>query len=362
MVEQLQILGNVLTNIAYQDSDTYFICIDGFENITIPNINKICPNRFIRCGISEANAVSVASGIALTGKCVFLIIVSKYASTRALEQIMIDVGYNNANVKIIALKGGIKYNADGGYSHWAIEDIATVRTIPNITILNPATNDELCHQVKFAHNTKGCFYIRVENLHSNFNPLMQLQNYKMPQINNGKDVAIIAEGSMVEYVCNLDIESIGLKPLILNASVIKPFDKENVINLINKNIPIITIEEQVRGGVGSIVSEIIAEYGKKVKFLPIRVDSESYNIVGKYNFVADKIIDLSNILVRIARFCTRRYSFFGFPIFVIQPNLSNGKCYLIFGMIPLISIRYRHATKKHKLTIKLYLFGSIRIL
>lgn len=358
--QQLHILGNELTKIAEQDSDTYFVCIDGLESITIPNINKICPDRFIRCGISEANAISVASGIALTGKCVFLIMVAKYASTRALEQMIIDLGYNNCNVKIIALKGGIKYNADGGYSHWTIEDIATVRTIPNITIFNPATSDELRHQIDFAYNKKGAFYIRIENLHSNFNPPMRLSDYKMPQITNGKDVAIIAEGSMVEYVCNLDIESIGIKPLILNASVLKPFDKATVINLINKKIPIITIEEQVRGGVGTIVAEIIAEHNANVKFLPIRIDSESYNIVGGYNFVADKIMDLSNTLYKIAKFCTIKISIFGHSLFIIKPSVK-GRLYLMFGIVPLLSIKYRHTKQKYKLSVKLYLFGLIRL-
>ena len=367
MNDLLSIVTNTIYEIAQKDKNAYFVCIDGFENIVAANLQKICPERFIKCGIGEANSLSVASGIALSGKTVFVFIMGMYASTRALEQLRIDVGYNNANVKVIAFKPGLKFNADAGYSHWNIEDIAIVRTVPNIKILNPATKDELSAQLEYAYKTNGAFYIRLENLHSDFNPQMDISFNKMPKICSGRDVAIIAEGSMVEYTFGLqkELKHANIQSTILNASILKPFDKDTVINLIDRKIPIITIEEQINGGIGSIVSEIIAEHGRRAKFLPIRINNENYNIVGKYDYVSNKLMDLSNTLNKIIKFADKKYSLLGLPVIKVKSKLRNnvvGKLYLqLFGLLPLLKIKYRNKIRKGKPRIKVYLFGFIRI-
>ena len=172
---------------------------------------------------------------------------------------------------------------------------------------------------------------------------------------------------MVEYVYGLqkELKHANIKPTILNASILKPFDKDTVINLIDRKIPIVTIEEQIIGGIGSIVSEIIAEYGKQAKFMPIRINNENYNIVGKYNYVADKLMDLSNTLSKIIKFVDKKYSILAIPVIKTKSYLKNNivtKIELLFwGLFPIFKIKYRNKIKKGKSRIKVYLFGFIRI-
>lgn len=366
-MQQIDVIRDELLNIMEQNKDVYIICIDGFDNIACPQIKKLYPDRFIQGGIAEADSLSIAAGLALAGKTVFLIITGVYVSTRALEQLRIDIGYNNANVKIIAAKTGVKWNSNAGYSHWAIEDIATVRPIPNIIILNPATPYELKDHIYKALNSKGAYYIRIGNLHSEFN--ISYEYAKLPILSRGKDVAIIAEGSMVEEAYGMlkELKHAGIKASLYSASVIKPFDESTIIKLIDRKIPIVTMEEQTYGGITSIVSEIIAIHGKKAKLLPIRICNEHYNIVGSNDYVSKEILDFPNTLNKIINFTDKKFCIFAIPILKFKAKLESkykvkSLHIRLFNIIPILKIKYRERIHKGKPRFKLYLFDFIRIL
>ena len=106
-MDQTVIIKKELMELAQKDSNVFFVVVDGFENILLKEISEKFPDRIVHCGISEQNAVSFSSGLALSGKTVYLLIPAVFVSTRALEQLRVDLAYNNANVKILALKSGI---------------------------------------------------------------------------------------------------------------------------------------------------------------------------------------------------------------------------------------------------------------
>lgn len=373
-MDHLDVIRKELLRIAQRDENVYFVCVDGHERITLNDVADVYPERIIRAGISETNAVSVASGLALTGKTVFVIMLDVYATTRALEQLRVDAGYNNANIKIIGSKSGLKYNVKAGYSHWAIEDIANVRSIPNISIVSPATIDELKFQLDYASKTKGPFLIRIGNQHSLFNIPLKPEVNNIVTIQEGKDVALIAEGCMVEYAANLlkPLRKAGIRAALLDVSTIKPFNRKKIHELIDKKVPMVTLEEQTYGGISSIVSEVIAEYGKAVRFLPIRISNENYNVVGNYEYVANQLMNLSNVPNNILKLINKKWGFWGFPIvtlnpsFKINPSFKKGliarRVYKLFNILPILEIKQRRKKHRGKPRFKFYLFGFVRII
>ena len=125
----------ILTDEAKKNKDIYFVYVDGACTTLLDEFEKEYPTQVIKIGIQEANAISVASGLALNGKTVYLLMFSAFLTTRAAEQIKLDIAYNNANVKLIAIHGGTIGPKIAGYSHWADNDIASIISYPNIKIL-----------------------------------------------------------------------------------------------------------------------------------------------------------------------------------------------------------------------------------
>lgn len=368
-MQQLDVIKEELLRIAEADENAWFVCIDGFDNIAIPELKKKYPERTVYCGISEANALSVAAGLALHGKTVFVLIMGIYSSTRAFEQLRVDIGYNNANVKVLAFKPGMKYNADAGYSHWAIEDIALVRTIPHLTVFSASSSDEARYLLSQAHQHTGAYYLRIENLHSEFNSTFVCTTHQMNLLSKGDNVALITTGAMTEYGFKLvkSLKYAGVRASHYNVNTIKPFDVKTVQKLIDKRIPIVTLEDQVRGGVGSIVSEVIAEYGKKAKFMPVRIDKENFNMVGNWAYIMENLMSFSEVPNKIIRFIRPEgWRFLGFPILTIRSKIKKsgvGVCfYMLLGCFPLLKIKQRKNIHKGKPHFKAYLFGFLRLI
>lgn len=224
---------------------------------------KAFPERFFDTGIAESNMIGVAGGLATTGYTVFASSFAMFAAGRAFEQVRNTIGYPALNVKIGATHAGISVGEDGA-SHQCCEDIALMRTIPNMTIINPADDVETRLAVLAAAEMNGPVYMRFGRLAV---PRIFDENYKFEigkgvYLKEGKDVTIIATGLLVERAVQAAklLADEGIDAAVINMATIKPIDREIIIDAAKKTGAIVTAEEHnIIGGLGSAVTEVVCE-------------------------------------------------------------------------------------------------------
>lgn len=251
---------------------------------------KAFPERFYDCGIAEQNMVSIAAGIAATGKKVFASSFAMFAAGRAFEQIRNSVGYPHLNVSICATHAGISVGEDGA-THQCNEDIALMRTIPGMTIINPADVVEAEKALEAAYKLDGPSYLRFGRLAV---PVVFDENYKFEigkavELKEGNDVTIIATGLMVAEALEAYeiLKAEGINARVINMATIKPLDNEAVIKAAKETGLIITAEEHsVIGGLGSAVCDVVAE-NYPVKVVKIGV-KDVYGKSGPANTLLDE--------------------------------------------------------------------------
>lgn len=225
---------------------------------------KACPERFIDCGIAEANMMGVAAGIASTGKKVFASSFAMFAAGRAFEIVRNSIGYPHLNVKIGATHAGISVGEDGA-THQCNEDIALMRTIPGMTIINPADDVEAKAAVKAALDFEGPVYMRFGRLAVpvfNDKESYKFELGKGVQLTDGSDVSIIATGLMVNEALKAaeTLKSEGISARVINIHTIKPIDRDIIVKAAKETGVIVTAEEHsVIGGLGSAVAEVVTE-------------------------------------------------------------------------------------------------------
>lgn len=225
---------------------------------------KKCPERFIDCGIAEANMMGVAAGLATTGKKVFASSFAMFASGRAYEIVRNSIGYPHINVKIGATHAGISVGEDGA-THQCNEDIALMRTIPGMTIINPADDVEAKAAVEAAINIDGPVYLRFGRLAVpvfNDKDTYKFEVGKGVQLKDGKDVTIVATGLMVNEarIAADTLEKEGISARVINIHTIKPLDKEIICKAAKETGVIVTAEEHsIIGGLGSAVADAVTE-------------------------------------------------------------------------------------------------------
>ena len=226
---------------------------------------KKFPDRFFDCGIAEGNMMCVAAGIASTGKMVFASSFAMFAAGRAFEQVRNCIGYPHLNVKIGATHAGITVGEDGA-THQCNEDIALMRTIPGMTIVNPADSDEAFEAARAALDTYGPFYIRFGRYAVPY-VTREVKNYKFELgkgvvMREGKDVTIAATGFMVHVALEAAdmLAEEGISAEVLNIHTIKPLDKDLITSSAKKTGCVVSCEEHsIIGGFGSAVCEALSE-------------------------------------------------------------------------------------------------------
>lgn len=225
---------------------------------------KAFPERHIDCGIAEGNMMTVAAGLSTTGKIPFASTFAMFAAGRAFEQVRNSIGYPHMNVKIGATHAGISVGEDGA-SHQCNEDIALMRTIPGMVVINPADDVEARAAVKAAIDYVGPVYLRFGRLAV---PVINdPENYKFElgkgiTLKEGKDVTIIATGLEVSESLEAAkmLEADGISAEVINIHTIKPLDEELVVASAQKTGKVVTVEEHsIIGGLGGAVAEVLAE-------------------------------------------------------------------------------------------------------
>ncbi len=220
-------------------------------------------DRYFDMGLSEQDMVSTAAGIALTGKTVFASSFSVFLTGRVFDQVRQSVCYNNSNVKLVATHSGLGVGEDGA-THQALEDIALMRSLPNIRVIVPADSVETKKVIEYVSGEYGPFYVRltrgdlpiVSNEKSSFEP------GRSEVLIDGDDLVIFAIGSMVSKSMEAAelLKNISVNAAVVNLSSIKPMDEETVIKLAERTEHVITMEDHsVYGGMGSAVAELLSQ-------------------------------------------------------------------------------------------------------
>ncbi|MBQ6815167.1 MAG: transketolase family protein [Lachnospiraceae bacterium] len=225
---------------------------------------KAFPERHIDCGIAECNMVGIAAGLAATGKIPFVSSFAMFAAGRAFEQVRNSVAYPHLNVKIGATHAGISVGEDGA-THQCNEDIALMRSIPGMVVINPSDDVEAKAAVKAAIEHDGPVYLRFGRLATpviNDTPDYKFELGKGVVLREGKDVAIIATGLCVaEALAAADkLAADGISAKVINIHTIKPLDEELVLAAAKETGKVVTVEEHsVIGGLGSAVCDCLSE-------------------------------------------------------------------------------------------------------
>ena len=253
--------GKALTEFAEQ-YDLYVMDADLAAATKTGIFKKAYPERFIECGIAEGNMMGVAAGMAAAGKTVFASTFAMFAAGRAYEQVRNSIGYPHLNVKIGATHAGISVGEDGA-THQCNEDIALMRTIPGMVVLNPADPVEARLCVKSAIEHNGPVYLRFGRMpvDSIFDENYKFEIGKGAVLKDGADVAIIATGLMVARAMEAAelLAAEGINAAVINMASIKPLDDALVLEYAKKCKAIVTTEEHsVIGGLGGAVCELVA--------------------------------------------------------------------------------------------------------
>ena len=225
---------------------------------------KKYPERFFDCGIAECNMIGVAAGLATCGKIPFAASFAMFSAGRAFEQVRNSVGYPKLNVKVVGSHAGISVGEDGA-THQCCEDIALMRTIPGMVILNPSDHYEMKAAVRAAIEHKGPCYIRlgrlaVESINNGDDYRFELG--KGITLCEGTNVTIVATGLMVAEAVKAAkaLEAEGIRAEVINIHTIKPLDEELILASAKKTGRVVTVEEHnIIGGLGEAVSAVLSE-------------------------------------------------------------------------------------------------------
>lgn len=255
--------GEALVQLGRENPDVVVLDADLAKSTRTADFGKNFPERFFDMGVAEQNMIGTAAGLAAAGKIPFCSSFAVFASGRAFDQVRNSVAYSRLNVKIGASHAGITVGEDGG-SHQAIEDIALMRALPNMTIFVPADAVEAAGAVRAAAALKGPVYIRlgrssVPVLHG---PDFQFEPGRAVILREGGDAAILATGIMVAAALEAAdlLAAEGIEVDVLDLHTIKPLDVEAVVATAKKTGALVTAEEHsIIGGLGSAVAEALVE-------------------------------------------------------------------------------------------------------
>ena len=277
MAEQLyqrDVYGHTLVELGKQNKDIVVLDADLSGSTRTAIFAKEFPDRFFNFGVAEQNMVAASAGLASCGKTVFVSTFAIFATGRAWDQVRNSVCYSNFNVKIVATHAGLTVGPDGA-THQALEDIALMRVLPNMSIIVPCDGPQTREAVLAAAGHNGPFYVRLGRAKvPTIENKGEFRLGKAQVLTSGNDLAIIACGVMVtEALAAVKVLSeIGIKVRLINMHTIRPLDTNEILKAARETKGIIVCEEHsVIGGLASSVQEVVAEeYPTKVACLGVK--------------------------------------------------------------------------------------------
>lgn len=276
-----------------KNKDSYFLTGDLGYN-TLEKIERDFPDRFINVGIAEQNMIGIASGLALTGKKVFVYSIIPFLIMRCYEQIRNDVCYHDLDVTLLGSGSGLTYGILGS-THFALEDLAILRPLPNMTIFSPADEMDARLGIKSSSNFHHPLYVRIglrEEVKIHQNPYdFKFGKGKVIQV--GKDLVFFVTGTLMEEVIKatkIIKEEKGLTSTIVDIHTIKPLDEELILKESEGKKIVFSVEEHGKiGGLGSAISEILSERNKSVRVVRIGTNSEFLKVIGSRSYLRKRL-------------------------------------------------------------------------
>lgn len=291
--------GNALVELGKKHEDLIVLDADLAGATKTGTFQKAFPDRHWDCGIAEANMAGIAAGLSTCGKVPFMSTFAMFAAGRAYEQVRNSIGYPHLNVKIGATHAGISVGEDGA-THQCLEDLALMREIPGMVVINPSDDIEAKAAVEAAYEHVGPVYMRFGRLAVpviNDNADYKFEIGKGIVLKEGTDVSIFATGLEVSEALEAAkmLEADGINAEVVNIHTIKPLDKELVVKSAQKTGKVVTVEEHwINGGLGSAVCEVLCEEAP-TKVLRIGVEDKfgesgpATELIHKYELDAEEI-------------------------------------------------------------------------
>ncbi len=297
--------GLGLIRAAEKDPNIVALCADLDGSLRLRNFAKKFPQRFIQVGVAEQNLVGVAAGLALTGKKPFIASFASFMPGRTYEQIRHSIAYSNLNVTIVGGHAGLATGPDGA-THQMLEDIAMMRAMPNMTVVQPCNAEQAAQATQALAEYNGPAYLRLSR--PKIKGINAPKNFEIGQaqiLKQGLDITLIASGIVVKEALEAaqELAQQGISARVINLHTIKPLDQQKIFNAYQETKAIVTIEDhQIAGGVGSAVSEVIAsELGRSLKQAKpvIRIGVEDQfgesgkkeKLYEKYGLTKEKILE-----------------------------------------------------------------------
>jgi transketolase len=287
--------GDELLELGKDFPQLYVIDADIGKSCKTVEFQAKFPNQHVNVGIAEQNAAGVAAGLATLGKIPIVSTYAIFGSLRMLEQIRQEACYPNLNVKVMCSHGGFT-PANDGASHQSIEDMGVMRTLPNMTVIAPADYYSARKLIRKAVELYGPVYMRFtrDPIPYIYDESVELEIGKANVLKEGNDIAIIASGDIMDFAVKAveGLQDLGITARLLDMHTIKPLDVAAVIDAIDSCGSIITIEDHnIMNGLGSAVSEVIAEYGKgKLKRMGVQ---DRFGESGPY----EKLLEINGVTV-----------------------------------------------------------------
>lgn len=284
--------GVILNELAKDHANLISIAADVVDSANLYAFVEEHPEQHINAGISEQNMVAMAAGLAKEGANVFITSFAPFVSLRIYEAIRTLISYMNLNVKIVALSSGFSLGVQGA-THYALEDIAIMRAIPNLLVLSPSDTTEMAKAMEYLAVYEGPAYLRLTGLPGS--AAVHKENYDydvnhIEAVREGTDVGIFATGTLVNESVRAArlLSKSGINTGVVNLSKLNPVNMDSIASESQKYKMVLTAEEHnIVGGVGSIVSEALATTSSHPKVIRIGATNSS-QIAGNYNYMLEK--------------------------------------------------------------------------
>jgi len=291
MLGQRGAFGTALTEIAKENPRIVALSADLCTTSGLDRFKNAYPERVINVGIAEQNMIGVAAGMSTLGNIPFATTFANFASLRSCEQMRHFMGYMKENIKIVGFGGGFAMGMFG-ITHYGIEDIASIRSISNLTILSPADCLETAKATIAAAQFDGPVYLRLTGVMNH--PIVYKEDYdfvlgKAIKLQEGTDVAIFATGGMVHHSLKAakQLEKQGISCSVTNIHTIKPIDQEAIHDALGAKLIVSVEEHSIIGGLGSSIAEVLTDLQTKPPQLRIGVSNE-YLPAGSYDYMLEQ--------------------------------------------------------------------------
>lgn len=300
MEEMRDTFGRKLVELGREYQNLYVLDADLNTSTKTDNFLKEFPSRFIQVGVAEQNMIGIAAGLSLEGKIPFACTFADFLTKRACDQISISIAYPKINVKLVGAYPGL-FTGKAGATHQSVQDLSNMRAMPNMTVIAPCDNNELCQAMEKIVEYNGPVYFRVPRIAvDNIIPEgIKFEFGKGVLIKEGNDVTLVSTGigSQWAYEAAEKLIKQGIHPTLIHMPVLKPIDRQILIDSAKRTNKVVTVENHsIIGGLGSAVMEILAEeypvlvnrIGIKDQFTETGEDNE---LIIKYKLTPEHIVE-----------------------------------------------------------------------